>query len=323
MADSHPTDSREHARQARVDRAREVGVCSTRPSPSSWTGEAGVDTMRLLYETQNFGDRAFEIHDLDGWKLGAIPALGLTWAEGHPVPGELASPTRVQAAAGFVREVINEHFGVVKDRGCSRLDSTVTQRFEHPKEARAFFAGMAAVNLPRTETTRRGQPVHSMSWAHTAGRRILARCYDKGKERGGEVWEFARLEDQRRFPSGGRPPAEAVSEPGYARSRFQARFDPIRKAVDGVKAATFPVVAQEIADQAKYGYRSVREAERLAGALVLLSGGAGDSYKRSTYYNRKADLQRAGFVVVDDQESVEVNLGDVLEQALDTAVWDD
>jgi hypothetical protein len=284
-----------------------------------------VDTLRLLYETRDFGERAFEMNALDGWKFGAIPALGLTWAEGHPVPGELATAAQIGTAAVQVRELVDEHFGVVKDRGCSRIDSTVTQKFERPQEARAFLAGMAAVDLPRVETTRRGHPVHSISWAHPSGRRILGRCYDKGKERGGEVWEFARLEDQRRFGAAGRPPSEVVSEPGYARSRFQARFGPIRKAVDGVKAATFPVIAQTIADEAKYGYRDMREAERMAGALVLLSGGVGSGGRQTAqyrwYHRRKAELRANGFVVLDHEESVEVNLGDVVEAALESEAW--
>lgn len=272
------------------------------------------------------GERRFQLAELDGWELGSIPALGLTWAEGHPAPGELASSAQVATAATRVHELVDDHLGVLTERGCARLDSTVTTRFHRPELARAFIAGMAAVDLPRTETTRRGHPVHSVSWTHPTGARKLARCYDKGLERGGAPWELARLEDQRRFGSGGRPEAERVSEPGYARSRFEARFGPIRKAVDGVKAATVPVVAQAIADEARYGYRELREAERLAGALVLLSGGVGngdrDSAQRRWYSRRRAELRQAGFVVVDDlAEVVEVNLGDVVEGALASEAW--
>ena len=91
----------------------------------------------------------------------------------------------------------------------------------------------------------------------------------------------------------------------------------MRKAVDGVKAASFPVIAQALADEAKYGFRDVREAERLAGALVLLSGGAGESYSRRTMYRRRSELREAGYVIADSYlEPVEVDLGDVLEQAL-------
>ncbi len=322
MAERRPDPNLEHARQARVDRAREVGVCSTRLSLTSETGEAGVDTMRLLYETREMGAHRFQIDALEGWQLGSIPALGLTWAEGHPAPGELANPQKLSEAALAVRERIDDHFGVVRDRGCARLDSTATTRFARPAETRAFLAGMAAVDLPRTETTRRGHPVHSVSWTHPNGAKKLGRCYDKGLERGGEPWELARLEDQRRFASGGRPPAEVVCEPGYARSRFEARFGPIRKAVDGVKAASFPVVAQALADEVRYGYRDVLEAERLAGSLVLLTGGAREAYARPTYYRRRAELREAGFVVVDDLvEHVEVNLGDVVEASLEADGW--
>ena len=302
--------------------AGEVGVCSTRPSPTSWTREAGVDTLRLLYETHEVGDRRFDVEALDGWQFGSIPALGLTWAEGHPVPGKLATSEEVAVAAEAVRGALDERLGVRRDRGVARLDSTSTHEFARPQEARAFLAGMAATVLPRCETTRRGHPVHSVSWSHARGARKLARCYDKGLERGGEAFKFGRLEDQRRFAAGHRPTIEAVSDEGFARDRFRSRFGPIRKAVDGVKAATLPVVAQALADEARYGFRDVREAERLAGALVLLSGGAGEAYRRSTYFNRRAELREAGFVVVDDLvEAVEVNLGDVVESAIEADGW--
>lgn len=324
---------------ALVDRSREVGVCSTRPSPSSWTAEAGVDTLRLLFETHDFGERRFELGGdvietvdeetgelgrevLGGWQAGSLPDLGLTWVEGHPAPGRLATAAEVGEAAEVVRGLLDERLGVRTARGVSRSDQTVTSGFHRPQEARAFLAGMAAVQLPRCETTRRGHPVHSVSWTAANGARKLGRCYDKGLERGGEPWELARLEDQRRFQSGSRPPVEVVADGAYLRSKFEARFGPVRKAVDGVKAATFPVIAQALADEARYGFRDVREAERLAGSLVLLSGGAGDAYKRSTFYNRRAELREAGYVVVDDLiEAVEVDLGVVVDQALEEAVW--
>lgn len=164
--------------------------------------------------------------------------------------------------------------------------------------------------------------MHSISWTHPNGRRKLARCYDKGLEQGLEPFETVRMEDQRRYASGDRPSIEDVADTHYLQGKFRARFGPIRKAVHGVKAASFPVVAQALADEARYGYRSVREVERLAGALVILSGGGSDAYKRSTYYNRRAELRDAGYVVVDDVvEAVEVNLGDVVEEALEMGHW--
>ena len=92
----------------------------------------------------------------------------------------------------------------------------------------------------------------------------------------------------------------------------------MRKAVDGVTAASFPVVAQALADEVKYGYRSFREAERLAGSLVLFCGGVKPARGESTLYRLGRELREAGYVVVDDfMEPVEVNLGEELELALE------
>lgn len=89
-------------------------------------------------------------------------------------------------------------------------------------------------------------------------------------------------------------------------------------AVEGVKAATFPVVAQAIADEARFGYRPATEARALAGSLVLLAGGAGESIARRTRYRWQAELRDAGYVVLqDEREAVEVDLGDELHQALE------
>ena len=269
----------------------------------------------MLYETDgSFGSQLVE-HD--GWRFGSIPALGLTWAEGHPTEGALALPDDVLTAGNRVRDFVDDVVGVRRDRGVSRLDVTTSRRFHVDAEARAFLTGMAALDLPRCETIRRGRPAHSVAWAHTHGRRLLARCYDKGLERGGESWEVVRLEDQGRFRSGARPPLDVAADPAFQRERFERRFRPMRQALDGVKAATFPVVAQGLADDARYGVREAREAERLAGALVLITGGAGEAYSRRTRYRRRGELRAAGYIVVDDErEVVAVDLGEQLEAAL-------
>jgi hypothetical protein len=289
-----------------------VGSSSTRPG---LTGETGVDTLRLLFETDRYVDGIVE---LDGWKVASIPALGLTAIEGHPSPGALASSSEVVTAGARVRELVDDHLGVRRDRGVARLDVTTTRRTRTELHGRALIAGMAAVELPRCEATRRGTPVHSIAWTHAKGRRILGRCYDKGLERGGEPWRSVRLEDQGRFPSGRRPVLDEAASAEFQRRRLLARFEPMRKAVSGVKAASFPVVAKAIADEVRYGYRPAREAERLAGALVLLTGGASEGYARATMYRRRRELREAGFVVVDDfMEPVEVDLADELGAALE------
>jgi hypothetical protein len=278
--------------------------------------ETGVDTMRLLFETHSYVEG---ITQLPGdWRCGSIPALGLTWAEGHASSDGLGGPLEVLSTGDRVRELIDERLGVRADRGVARLDVTTTRALPSVGHGRAFMAGMAATELPRCEAIRRGSPVHSIGWAHERGRRLLARCYDKGLERGGEPWRFARLEDQGRFPSGRRPVLEAAADAEFQRRRLLARFNPMRKAVDGVKAASFPVVAQSIADEVKYGYRSASEGRQLAGTMVLLRGGAGEAIPRSTRYRWQSELREAGFVVVDDfMEPVEVDLGGELDAALE------
>lgn len=326
-------DPQQRGQSSVLDALPEVGACSTRPALTAESThvpvEAGVDTLRLLYETHSHLPMGTQLDELPGWHVGSIPSLGLTAAEGHPsgTKQQLANAEEVHAAADRVRDVLDGHVGVRGDRGVARSDQTVTTLFRREQEARAFLAGMAAVQLPRTETTRRGHPVHSVSWTHPTGRRILARAYDKGLELGGDPFRLARLEDQRRYPSGHRPAVDDLDD-SYLRERFERRFGPVRRAVDGVRAATFPVVAQAIADEVRYGYRDWREAERLAGALVLLSGAGSEAYPAGrrgpgpTYYRRRAELRDAGYVVVDDlAEAVEVNLGDVVTRALEEPSW--
>jgi hypothetical protein len=282
-------------------------------------GETGVDTMRLLFETDRYVDGVVEL--VDGWRAGSIPALGLTWAEGHPAPGALAGPLDVLSSGEHVRAIVDDTLGVRRDRGVARLDVTTTRAMRNELRGRAFVAGMASVELPRCEAIRRGTPVHSIGWAHERGRRLLARCYDKGLERGGDPWRSVRLEDQGRFPSGRRPPLDEAASSDFQRRRLLARFAPMRKSVDGVRAASFPVLAKAIADEARYGYRSISEARKLAGSLVLFAGGVRPergAAGRSSLYRWRSELRDAGFVVVDDfMEPVDVELGQELEQALE------
>ena len=291
----------------------QVGLSSTRPG---FSGETGIDTLRLLFETErSFGT---EIIEVEGWRFGSIEGLGLTWAEGRPCADRLARPDDVLRAGSVARAFIAQTIGVRRDRGVARVDITTTRTFATEPEARAFLGGMAALDLPRCETIRRGRPVHSVAWAHPAGRRILARCYDKGLEKGGEPWRHVRLEDQRRFRAGARPTLDAVADPGFQRERFERRFGPMASAVEGIRAASFPSIAQSIADDFRWGLRSRAESERLAASLVLLGGGAGDAYSKATAWRRRREMRQAGYVLVDDErEATEVDLSSVLEAALE------
>lgn len=252
------------------------------------------------------------------WVLDPMPAYGMVAVEGNPADGALWSGAEVLSRGADVRAFVSDSLGLRRDRGVSRLDVTTSRRFV-PAEGRAFMAGMAAIELPRMEATRRGTPPHSVWWTGAKSATIKARTYcESFKVAGREPFERLRLEDQRRFPNGHRPPLEVAADPDRQRELFMRRFDPMRKAVDGVTAASFPVVAQALADEARYGYRSVREVERLAGALVVMTGGASEAYKRSTFYNRRAELREAGYVVVEDfMEPVEVDLGAELDRAVE------
>jgi hypothetical protein len=64
--------------------------------------------------------------------------------------------------------------------------------------------------------------------------------------------------------------------------------------------------------------------ERLGGFIIAeLGGGARSAYPERTYKRRRAELREHGLVVADDFfQPVEVELGAVLERALDTPLWD-
>lgn len=291
-----------------------MGCSSTHPS---LTSETGVDTLRLLYEVNDVPERGVS-ELVPGWSMHSMPELHLVAVEGNPEAGALWSGAEVVEAGQNVRSLVDGTFGVRRERGVARLDVTTSRRFV-PAEGRAFMAGVAAMEFPRLEATRRGTPVHSVWWTGARSATIKNRAYcESFKVPGREPFERVRLEDQGRFPNGRRPPLEVAADPEFQRERFRRRFEPMRKAVTGVTAASFPVIAQALADEVRYGYRSHREVERLAGALVILGGGGAEGYPRSTRYRRTAELREAGYVVVDDfMEPVEVDLEEELDRALE------
>lgn len=280
---------------------------------------AGVDTIRHLYRADPPG-HGRQVFDLDDeHRAHWIPSHGLLAVEGQASgePKVLASLADLGASRARVDQLVAP-FGA-EYVGVSRADLAVDVAFGAPGETRAFLSGMAAIDLPRCETTRRGSPPHSVWWTGAKSAGIRARCYDPWQLRGGEAFESVRLEDQRRFSSGGRPDVYDLADTG--RDRWRSRFDPIRRAVDGVTAASLPVLARALADEARYGYRTAREVERLAGAMVILSGGAGEAYSRRTMYRRRSELRDAGYVVCDDLvDVVKVDLGEAVDAAME-ADW--
>jgi hypothetical protein len=256
---------------------------------------------------------------VDGFKGHVIPGLHLIAAEGNPGDGGLWSPEELASTAAGVRDVVDATFGLVRDRGVSRLDLTTSRRFK-VEDGRAFLSGMAAMEFPRLEGRRRpnvGQ-ARSIDWTGAKTAAIKARVYcESFKVHGRELGEQVRVEAQRRYPNGHRPPLDVASDPAWQREQFLRRFEPMRKAVNGVTAATLPVIERAIVDEVKLGYRNYREAERLIGAMVFLRHDK-QAYPKMALSRRRRELREAGYVVVDDQADVlEVDLGAELEAALE------
>jgi hypothetical protein len=261
-------------------------------------------------------DRPFS---LDGWHGGKAPGGSVVWVERKGGDGgALWRPERVAELCREAWGLVEDHFVVSAELGPSRVDLATTRPFASELHGQAFMAGMASVELVRMEATRRGSPPHSVWWTGERSKKIRARVYDKSLEAGGDPWLRVRLEDQRSLPVRERPHVSEVADPEWQRTRFVSRFAPMARAVEGVKAASFPVVAQSIADEVKYGYRTASEGRQLAGALVLMHGGAFGSVPRSTRYRWRGQLREAGYVVVPDfMEPVEVDLSVELEAALE------
>ncbi len=104
------------------------------------------------------------------------------------------------------------------------------------------------------------------------------------------------------------------------RSKFQQRFYPLWQATKGVTVAGALVLADRIAELVEEGEITGRQAELLAGYVVLQKRGV--RLTRSTTYNRRKQLRELGLVVADGcLEEVEVDLHEVLEEALESPAW--
>jgi hypothetical protein len=308
---------------AQADAMQQVGSSSTRPSLQPETPrvtEAGVDTWRLLFRTTLDRPPDTPVFDVGRYKAQWFPGHAVLALEGHPSASGLAEPWGLEGAYQEAIDALRS-WGHVPTAfvGLARLDSTVTQRMNR-HEGQAVLAGLAALDVPTCDPVVRGKPAHSIAYVHTRGRRVLGRAYDKGRESGkAERWELIRLEDQFRPASGSRPGREHFHAE-YVRGRFHRRFLPLYRSARGVKVTGLPVIARDVSERIQAGELDTRRAERMMGSLLLLAAGA--PYSRSTYYKRRAELRDNGYVLADDYFTpVEVDLGAVLEAALETPLW--
>jgi hypothetical protein len=298
--------------------------------------EAGVDTWRAVFRTSFSVDEevwrrigqggSYLREDVPGYKLQWFPGYGVLCAEGHPNPDGLCQPWALEDAYQQLLDRLAE-YGLERPTeflGLGRLDSTVTQRFAEPREGLATLMGIAALDVPACKPKVIGKPPETVYLVHVHGRgRVLGRAYDKGIQAGtAERGELVRLEDQRRFGSGSRPQRDRFHTE-YVRGRFEHRFRALYRSAKGVKVAAVPVLAKELAARARAGELTHREMERMGGFILAeLGGGARSAYPERTYKRRRAELREHGLVVADDFfEAVEVDLGSVLERALNTPVW--
>jgi hypothetical protein len=189
------------------------------------------------------------------------------------------------------------------------------------------LAGVAAVatTAPRSQAEVRFAKdgtgaVETVYLRGYSGVKILGRWYDKGLESGmAPRGERVRAEDQRRYPKGHRRGIHEL-EGAYVRSKFQQRFYPLWQATKGVTVGGVVVLHDRLADLVVEGEISARQAEQLAGYVALQKRGV--SQKRSTTYNRRKQLRELGLVVADGcLEEVEVDLHEVLEEALESPSW--
>jgi hypothetical protein len=211
--------------------------------------------------------------------------------------------------------------------GLRRCDATVDLQPPSRGEGLAILAGVAAIakTAPRSQAevffAKDGSgAVETVYLRGYSGVKILGRWYDKGLESGSAPrGERVRAEDQRRYPKGHRRGIDEL-EGAYVRSKFQQRFYPLWQATKGVTVAGSLVLADRLVELVDEGELSARQAEQLAGYVVLQKRGV--KQKRSTVYNRRKQLRELGLVVADGcLEEVEVDLHAVLEEALESPAW--
>lgn len=217
--------------------------------------------------------------------------------------------------------------------GLGRVDSTVNISCESTAEGLAILTGLAAVARtipglkPKIIGAATGSHLETIELRTRGGRQMNGRCYDKGVESGRQApGLLLRLEDQRRFPKLSRRGVEEMATEDV-RGLFKSRFEPFAKATEGVLVAGPFKAGERLLDLVEHGRLSWSKAETLAGHLFLselaAAIGKGKTLSRASFYRRSADLRAAGVILADGiLDQVEVNLHDVVNEALESDAWD-
>jgi hypothetical protein len=282
-----------------------------------------------------------------GHRVGWFPG-GLVFADGHPDPDGLCKASElVPRALGLQDALIARGIPLVaRERGFWHGDSTsegwaglrrvdVTVNMETASKAAglAVLAGIAACvrDSPGHAEIRYGldHAVETVYLRGYAGKRVLGRWYDKGLESSlAPRGRLIRAEDQRRWGKGERRDPDELDARAL-RDGFTKRFYPLYQATKGVTVAGPVVLAEKLIEAVAAGHLTPRAAESLCGHMLLRVAGSrrGAGIPVRTMYRREQQLRKLSLVLADgaldetDLDEVAVDVGAVLEAALDSEVW--
>jgi hypothetical protein len=314
---------------------------------------AGVDTWKLcwrLHHATDAGVAAEEqaviptrrgrrfLEPVDGYQVIWFPNPGLLAAEGHPAgKGQLGSPGSLPEAQARLTRALEAQLGADLPAlqtfkfsedgiaGVSRLDITVDFAWDGDRrEGLALLAGLAAVKPPgqlarRSRFQPGGGPLETVDWLGASG--IKARAYDKSVEsllapRG----QLIRLEDQRRWASGGRRDVEELTA-AYVQRTWQQRFMPLWRATKGLKIVSRTKLARELKAAVNEDRCTPGQAIDVAGHLVMEAAGVHVG-SRNTRWRHASKARELGLVLADGVlEEEEYDVGEMMEAAFDPAVW--
>jgi hypothetical protein len=282
-----------------------------------------------------------------GHRVGWFPGTRMLFAEGHPDPGGLCKPEALVAVKEHLESELQDRgvwapqhrlsplqngrgdilrvTGGTGFGGVRRLDATVDLSFADPLEGLCALAGVAALPLARMQTEIRreagGRRIETVYFRGYGGVQVLGRWYDKGFKELGRRGVWVRPEDQRRFTARARPGVEDLATTSYVRDSFVRRFEPLWRAAKGVKVGGATELAKRLAELVDQGAISPTAANRIAGHLVLEAANC-QRQSPATCRRHRADARDHGLVLADGiLDEVEVDLGDILERAMDSECW--
>ena len=268
-----------------------------------------------------------------GLNVGYHRAHELLWVEGRPVQVLEERRTSRLLPAGALGDAheavltrVRDLFPDARPVGLSRVDVTVTVALENAPEGWAMLRGIASLDVPRRkpalyldQTATKPQTVY---WLTDAGK-VRERVYDKGVQLGTErPGTRIRLEAQTRHPKATRTGAEHWTME-RARETFEQRFGAMARAADGLSVCSEHVLRSQVREYVERERLSARQARALLGYVACESAGIGQPGRTRRYH--RAELRKLGLAHaldgVDEADELDVELGEVLAEALTSDRW--